>query len=225
MAGLTKAQIAERKAAEEAARQAEIQELLTRALEAEARAEEATKRADWYETMDRAADVDTDAPIPAPLPHAAAPESGAMPDQLEVGDPVVAYDPFDAQNPHRILADPPGFKLGWKNPLYRDGNRGWRGWLAVTYDSEIGRNLKRYLLDPPRKMEHAVDNYVRRGDSILCYLEADIWNARQQRRTDLASRRAGEHAKDVRVDRITKESDLRPLPASPNRVGGRSMTS
>lgn len=226
MAGLTKAQIAERKAAEDAARQAELNQLRTQVAEAQAAANEAQKRADWYEARDREASMDMDYDSGQSMPpEAVAPMPSPMSDELEVADPKVVYDPFDSQNPHKILADPPGFKLGWKNPLYRDGHRGWRGWRAVEFDSEIGRNLKRYLLDPPRRMEHSVDNYVRRGDSVLCFLEADIWEARQKRRTDLAARRAGEHAKDLRVDRIRSEEDLRPLAPAYNSVGGRSVTS
>ncbi len=219
MAGLTKAQIAER----EAERQRELDTLRTQLVEAQEREKASNARAEWYETMDRGAATDVDQflePEPAPLAAPAAPVA-ALPED----DAKVVYDPYDSQNPHKILADPPGFKLGWKNPLYRDGHRGWRGWRVVEHDSEIGRNLKRYLLDPPRRMEHAVDNYVRRGDSVLCFLERDIWEARQKRRTDLAARRAGAHAQDMRVDRIRGEADLQPLPPSANRVGGRSMTS
>jgi len=215
MAGLTKEQIAERRAAQEA----EMSELRTKLLEAEARELEATKRAEWYEARDREAGMGMDVPetvIPAHTEPVA---------DTPVGDPNVFYDPYDSQNPHKILADPPGFKLGWKSPLYRDGHRGWRGWRAVEYDDEIGRNLKRYLLDPPRRMEHAIDNYVRRGDTILCFLDANVWEARQRQRTDAAARRAGEHAKDMRVDRIRTEEDLRPIAPAPNSVGGRSMTS
>lgn len=217
MAGLTKAQIAERKAAEEAARQAELDTL-------RAQLDEATKRAEWYEQMDRQASVDTDMGV---MTRPIVPEAptAVEPDDLVVSDPVALHDPFDSQNPHLILKDPPGFKLGWKNPLYRDGHRGWRGWRAVEHTDEIGRNLSKYLLDPPRRMEHAVDNYVRRGDSILCFIEHEIWEARQQRRSQLAARRAGEHARDMRVDRIRSEADLGPLPVAPGRVGGRVMTS
>lgn len=219
MAGLTKEQIAERKAAKEAEHEREVNELRTQLLEAEQRALEATRQVEWYETQSRA-----EAPIVDAI--ATVSEQAALPDRsTSLPDPVVTYDPYDSQNPIKILADPPGFKLGWKNPIYRDGGRGWRGWRVVEHDDEIGRNLKRYLLDPPRRMEHAVDNYVRRGDSVLCYIERELWEARQKKRTDIAARRAGEHAQDVRVDTIRREADLRPLPMAPTSIAGRQMSS
>lgn len=219
MPGLTKEQLAERKAAQEAEHKLELDSLRTQLLEAEQRALEATRQVEWYETRsrDEAPIVDTVATVPG--------QAEPSTDGAYLPDPQVAYDPFDSQNPHKILSDPPGFKLGWKSPVYRDGGRGWRGWVAVEYDDEIGRNLNRYLLDPPRRMEHAVDNYVRRGDSVLCYIERGIWEARQKRRTDLAARRAGEHAQDMRVDTIRREADLRPLPVAPNSIAGRRMSS
>jgi hypothetical protein len=98
--------------------------------------------------------------------------------------PDLAYDPFDEQNPHVIRNHPEGFVLSWKNPNLR-AHKGWRGWVPITYDDEIGKNLDQYLLDPPPRMEGMaqIDNYIRRGsDSILCKLPKDLWDARQARR-------------------------------------------
>lgn len=216
MANLTREQRAEREAAKEAAHQQELDDL-RRQLETErAQREEAERRADWYEQMDRVADVDTAA---VQTEHKDAVQ--VVDDGSDVKEPQILHDPFDAKNPHKIIADPPGFKLGWKNPVYRDGHRGWRGWQAVEHDSEIGRNLKRYLLDPPRRMEHAVDNYVRRGDSVLCYIDEEMWLARQNKRLERANKHASEHAKDLRVDR---PGDPNPTLSS-GRLGGRVMTS
>lgn len=90
-------------------------------------------------------------------------------------------DPFNTKNPHQIIAHPPGKVLSWKNPKYRQ-ERGWRGWQPISYDDEIGRELSTYITDPPAKMEGSanLDNYVRRGtDSVLCFIDEDIWLSRQ----------------------------------------------
>lgn len=142
-------------------------------------------------------------------------------------EPELLYDPFDSKNPHKITSNPPGFRLGWKNPHYRDSHRGWRGWAQITYDSDVGRNLSKYLLDPPRKMSHQTDNVVRRGDSVLCALPEDMWLARQQARTDRANRNKLAHAANITVDKVTVD-DIRHGPQqdhAPGSVGGRTMTS
>lgn len=142
-------------------------------------------------------------------------------------EPELLYDPFDSKNPHKIVKNPPGYKLGWKNPHYRENHRSWRGWVPVTFDSDVGRNLKSYLLDPPRKMAHVTDNLVRRGDSILCTLPEKIWEARQQKRVNRANRQSRPHAEDYQADTATVE-DIKRGPQqvhAPNSVGGRTMTS
>lgn len=142
-------------------------------------------------------------------------------------EPQLLYDPFDSKNPHKIVKHPPGHRLGWKNPRYREIHRGWRGWIPVAYDSDVGRNLKRYLLDPPRKMAHQDDNLVRRGDSILCMLPEEMWLARQQERVDRANRNRTAHARDLQTDKATVD-DVKKGPKQVhalNSVGGRTMTS
>ena len=108
-------------------------------------------------------------------------------------EPVMYHDPFDTGvNPHHILKHPEGKVLSWKNPNIRNGSRGWRGWIPVTYDSEIGQKLLEYIPDPPAKMEGSAnqDNYVRRGtDSILCALDEEMFLARQQKREMKALRK------------------------------------
>lgn len=116
--------------------------------------------------------------------------------QQEAGEyagpqPVVYNDPFDTDtNPHHFKKHPDGMVLSWKNPnLRNDKAKGWRGWIPVTYDSEIGQNLHEYLSSPPMKMAGIAeqDNYVRRGtDSILCTLDEEIWKARQLKRESKA---------------------------------------
>lgn len=114
----------------------------------------------------------------------------------------VLYDPFDSQDPFKILASiapsdeyPEGRVLGWKSPVYRE-KRGWRGWIPVEHGDEIaGENdqfLSNYIPDPPDRMigPDALDNYVRRGDMVLSWIDARIWNTRQQKRELLARKRS-----------------------------------
>ena len=218
MANMTKAQL-EKELAKEKVRREEAER---RAKEADEQLELAEERVSYYE--DRA--EGTDAPH---MPHERQvevddDEGNLSVKQTEYREPRVVHDPFDTQNPHRIIANPPGFVLGWKNPLYRDGHRGWRGWRPVQFDDEIGRNLSKYLLDPPRRMEHAVDNMVRRGDTILCALEEDLWYARQLKRQRKAERLAAPYAADMTQDHVQNRNFLR-ADRDPKAMKGRSMTS
>jgi hypothetical protein len=108
-------------------------------------------------------------------------------------EPVMYHDPFDVGvNPHHVLKHPDGKVLSWKNPNIRNGQRGWRGWVPVTYDDEIGKNIQEYIPDPPAKMSGSAtqDNYIRRGtDSILCWLPEEMFKARQQKREMKALRK------------------------------------
>lgn len=127
------------------------------------------------------------------------------PDDVPVGspelrEPELMYDPFDAQNPHKFLRHPQGMHLGWINPVYRDRHRTWRGWTPVEYTDDIGRTLDRYLQDPPRRMEHAVDNFVRRGDAMLCWLPENIWQFRQNKRIERANRGLAPYADSLKPD-------------------------
>ena len=108
-------------------------------------------------------------------------------DGVYVGpEPALHHDPFDLEtNPLHIKKHPDGKVLSWINPNIRNGSRGWRGWVPVNYDDEYGSKIEEYLSDPPAKMEGTAtqDNYVRRGtDSILCWIEEEIYLARQEKR-------------------------------------------
>lgn len=167
----------------------------------------ATEKADLQRQLDEArtelaVKQDADLDVLAATELAPVPEATS-----DLADPELIYDPFSGQNPHAIKAHPPGFKLGWKSERYR-GHRGWRGWEKISYDDEYGQNLNDYINDPPRRMEHSTDMYVRRGDVILCRLPEGIWLARQQQRVDKAHRFAREHAADMRIDSISSERDL-----------------
>jgi hypothetical protein len=105
--------------------------------------------------------------------------------------PKVYHDPYDTTNPHKILHHPEGKKLSWKNPNIRD-RQGWKGWEPITWDSEVGKNIEKYIPSPPAKMVgiEKQDNYVRRGtDSVLAMIDEEIWMARQQKREDKALRK------------------------------------
>jgi len=107
-------------------------------------------------------------------------------------EPFVYYDPYDSDvNPLIIKENPEGKILSWKNPNVRN-TRGWQGWTPVQYDDEIGRELDRYVNNPPPQMEGTAtqDNYVRRGtDSILCWIDKRIWDTRKRKALDKANRR------------------------------------
>jgi len=183
---------------------------------------EAKARADHYEAVSK-----QEAPTPVAAPVAVQENPALVEAAAEQELPEILYDPYHSQNPHKFIAHPSGYMLGWKNPSHRENHRGWRGWKPVEFDDFIGRQLKLYLLDPPRRMEHSVDNCVRRGDSLLCFLRGDIWQARQQQR-DLKAHRMNavqDQGEDVTV---TVE---RPVGGkfvavdtsqTGNRIGGRS---
>ncbi len=107
-------------------------------------------------------------------------------------EPEMYHDPYDiSNNPMRILSHPEGKRLGWKNPRLRDED-GWLGWEPLTWESEIGRDIDKYIASPPAKLEgiSKQDNYIRRGtDAILSILDEDIWKARQQKREAKALRK------------------------------------
>ena len=120
-------------------------------------------------------------------------------------EPKVYHDPFECNNPHKILAHPEGKRLSWKNPKIRNDG-GWKGWDPVTWDSEIGKDLDTYIASPPSKMEgiSTQDNYVRRGtDSVLAMIDEEIWFARQENRKSKAMRK--QLAANARANQRTGE--------------------
>lgn len=109
----------------------------------------------------------------------------------------VSKDSFARQNPYRILKRlpgndefPEGFQLCWLNPALRNSSMGWQGWQLIQYgDSVAGENgelLAEYLGDIPAREfgPDRVDNYVRRGDSVLGYLPGRWYDERQQASAD-----------------------------------------
>jgi hypothetical protein len=115
----------------------------------------------------------------------------------------VLDDPYDVQNPHKILGPippddefPEGQMLRWLNPRYRD-NRMMRGWVYMQggdkYTGENGEKLKGLLSEVPQRMQgpDKIDSYVRRGDTILGRLDKRTWDARQTKRVLEDARRRG----------------------------------
>jgi hypothetical protein len=99
------------------------------------------------------------------------------------------YDPSAGFTPVDFIAHPPGYKLYWADERLRE-ERGWNQLVPVTFDDPIGRELSRYLPDPPKKFAATQkrDNRVRRGDAVLAAIPIGIWDQRQLRRTEKAAR-------------------------------------
>jgi len=108
----------------------------------------------------------------------------------EVARAEVLRDPFDSTNALKILRNPPGKVLRWISAHYRE-IRSMRGWTPVLHDDAIGRELSRYVDEPPPRLANAaeLDNVVRRGDTILAWLDRGIWLKRQLKREQMANRR------------------------------------
>jgi hypothetical protein len=108
----------------------------------------------------------------------------------------VLRDPWDVTNALRILSNPPGKVLRWISPAYRAQGRGMRGWTAVRYDDPIGRELDLYIPDPPSRMEGMVklDNVVRRGDVVLCWIDEGVYARRRQKNFDKSNRHLADAA-------------------------------
>lgn len=101
----------------------------------------------------------------------------------------VVRDPWSGRNALKILRHPPGKRLQWISPNYRE-RRGMRGWEAVRYDDAIGRELDLYITDPPSRMEGLIDlgSVVRRGDVVLAWIDEGIFQARIQAGQEKANR-------------------------------------
>jgi hypothetical protein len=108
----------------------------------------------------------------------------------EVERALVLRDPWDITNALKILSNPKGKVLRWISPQYRAQGRGMRGWIPVRYDDAIGRELDLYIPDPPSRMEGMVelDDVVRRGDVVLCWIDAGVFARRRQKNFDKANR-------------------------------------
>ena len=95
-----------------------------------------------------------------------------------------------------------GRKLKWISPKLRD-EIGMRGWEPVKFGDSFlhgevknietgkveempGAKLGEYLNATPSRMEGSArrDDYIRRGDLILCWLDMKYWIARMRRRDE-----------------------------------------
>jgi len=113
----------------------------------------------------------------------------------EVARAMILRDPYDSKSALKILRDPPGKKLRWMSISYRE-TRGMKGWTAVRYDDAIGREIHRYVGEPPSRMVGTAeaDMIVRRGDVFLAHIDFGIWAARQNARSTQAERRVSKHS-------------------------------
>lgn len=127
----------------------------------------------------------------------------------------VFVDPFDTHNALKFKKDhidpdsnfEYGRKLKWINPKLRD-DIGPKGWVPVRYgDSflegevfdpetgetrvEMGAKLSEYLEAVPTRMEGNArrDDYVRRGDLILAWIDMITWIARMRNRDEVAMKK------------------------------------
>jgi hypothetical protein len=116
----------------------------------------------------------------------------------EVARAEILRDPFDTRNALKILADPPGKKLRWISVQYRE-MRNMKGWTVVRYDDPIGREIHRYIGEPPSRMlgTSEADSVIRRGDVVLAWIDRGIWEARQRRREAEANRKISSHTTRV----------------------------
>ncbi len=110
------------------------------------------------------------------------------------GDRVVS-ERFEDQDPFTVIGRIPpsepgdpecGWVLGWKSERLRNGSGlGWGEWEPLEFGDrftgENGEKLKPYITAPPRRMKgpDRIDNWVRRADTVLCRIEADIFDAKQ----------------------------------------------
>lgn len=120
------------------------------------------------------------------------------------------HDPFTTQNPLKILAHPPGKRLGWKSPELRKSRR-MRGWTFVQWGDEIGRGLQEYIGEPPPRIaEHEQsDSLVRHGDLCLAWIDEEIYHSRV-RRAELLSARARGQLSDNQSKMLAKGVVLGP---------------
>jgi hypothetical protein len=104
--------------------------------------------------------------------------SQATPEEIERAR--VLRDPWAGSNAMEILCNPPGKVLRWINPISRAG-RGMRGWTAVRYDDPIGREIDKYIKEPPNRMVGLaeISEVVRRGDMVLAWIDEGIQLARR----------------------------------------------
>lgn len=141
------------------------------------------------------------APAKPPAPKASTPlPDGALASQSsedEVALAEVVRDPFDTKNALKILRDPPGKKLRWISVTYRE-TKSMRGWTMVRYDDAIGREIDKYIGEPPARMlgSAGLDSVIRRGDVCLAWIDHGIWRSRQLKRESVAQGRIKSNTKD-----------------------------
>ena len=101
----------------------------------------------------------------------------------------VLRDPWAGTNAMEILRHPPGKRLRWINPETRKQS-GMRGYTPVRHGDAIGRELPKYIKEPPSRMEGLaeISEVVRRGDVVLAWIDEGIARAREQANRDKINR-------------------------------------
>ena len=94
-----------------------------------------------------------------------------------------------------------GRKLGWKGMRLRN-EIGMQGWVVAKLtdpflcaeDGTPGGKLEDFLYAAPPRMEGSdnVDEHIRRGDVLLCWIDMKVWLARRRNREDKAMQRRSE---------------------------------
>ena len=108
------------------------------------------------------------------------------------------FDPYEMHAALTIKGEIPpdktfplGQVLSYKNPKLRS-DIGYKGWVRMTWDDPyLGESdeqrekfLSTLISAVPSRMQDGEDrdNFIRRGDSILCRLDKRVWFSRQRRR-------------------------------------------
>lgn len=156
--------------------------------------ERAALQQELKELQEQEAELTQKVEAPESTPRAAGGSASAITEE-DIARAEIVRDPYNAGNPHKILSNPPGKVLRWLNVAYRE-MRGMKGWTPVRYDDAIGRDLPKYIGEPPPRMSGTaqLDDVVRRGDTFLAWIDRDIWVARQLKRTREAGRRMAPHS-------------------------------
>lgn len=117
----------------------------------------------------------------------------------------VKVDPFAPKAPFHVIGrapgdeqSPTGYVYGWKSEKLRNSGvtGGWKGWEALTWDHPAMADIHKYIPSAPMRMagsEHT-DNLVRRADLILCRINAEWFDARQESSAEESRRRVADLA-------------------------------
>ncbi len=112
----------------------------------------------------------------------------------------VKSDPYTLSAPFHIIGrmpgddeSPNGYVLGWKSETLRNSGvtGGWKGWEIMTWEHPAMAEIHKYVPSAPMRLRgsEATDNAVRRADLILCRINADWFDDRQESSAEESRRR------------------------------------